>query len=53
METETEREMDWIVIDIQFELLQMFPFSRKLSTLSSVHAAGQVVIFLSVVQETV
>lgn len=51
METETEREMDWIVIDIQFELLQIFPFSRKLSTLSSVHAAGQVrVIFPSVVQ---
>ncbi len=46
MESETEREMDRTVIDIQFELLQIFPFSRKLSTLWSVHAAGQVrVIF--------
>lgn len=33
METVTEREMDWTVIDIQFELLQIFPFSTKLSTL--------------------
>lgn len=50
METETEREMDWTVIDIQFELLQIFPFSRKLSTLWSVRAAGQArVIFQSVV----
>lgn len=46
METETGREMDWTVIDIQFELLQIAPFSRKMKTLSSVHAAGQVrVIF--------
>lgn len=46
METETEREMDWTVIDIQFELLQIFPFSRKLSTLWSIYAAGQLrVIF--------
>lgn len=35
METVTEREMDWTVIDIQFELLQIFPFSTKWSTLWS------------------
>lgn len=35
METVTEREMDWTVIDIQFELLQIFPFSTQLSTLWS------------------
>lgn len=38
METETEREMDWPVIDIQFELLQIFSFSWKIRTWSDVYA---------------
>lgn len=42
MEAGTEREMDWAVIDIQFELLQIFPFSGKMRTSLSAHAVGQV-----------
>lgn len=45
METLTEREMDWTVIDIQFELLQIFPFSTNWAHYE-VQAVGQVkVIF--------
>lgn len=36
------KEMDWPVIDIQFELLQIFPFSGKMRTSLSAHAVGQV-----------
>lgn len=34
------------MIDVQFELLQIFPFSGKLSTLLGVHAARQVTVMV-------
>lgn len=46
METVTEREMDWTVIDIQFELLQIFPFSTNWAHYE-VQAVGQVKVIFS------
>lgn len=37
--TETEREMDWTVMDVQLELLQILSFSRKTRTLTVICAA--------------